>query len=160
MPEGPGRPSVPRKVAEPPLIFLDANILFSAAIGGPAFQLLLDLARAHTLRLVTSESCVLEAETNLERKRAPALNNLTSVLALVVVFPGAGDDEHVEWASSLVHPDDIHVLAAARRVGADVLLTGDTTHFSELMKREDLDLRIRTLRSFLLATPEPELEGA
>jgi predicted nucleic acid-binding protein len=60
---------------------------------------------------------------------------------------------HAEWATNLVHPDDVHVLAAARRVGARVLITGDITDFGHLMKRDDLAVRVRTLRAFLLEGP-------
>lgn len=45
-------------VRRSPLVFIDANILFSAAIG-PSFVLLLELAGTHRISLVTSE-----AETN------------------------------------------------------------------------------------------------
>lgn len=135
-----------------PLVFVDANILFSAAIGGPAFELLLALASKGRIRLTTSRACVAEAETNLERKRPQAHAALTAVLANVSVDAGA-QSEHAEWAASLVHPDDVHVLAAARATGADVLLTGGTTHFGPLMERNDLGLRVRTLRAFLLGVP-------
>jgi predicted nucleic acid-binding protein len=64
-------------------------------------------------------------------------------------------DEHVEWAEGLIHQDDVHVLAAARRASADVLLTGDTTHFAQLMQRNDLGMTIRTPRDFLLEGPPP-----
>lgn len=139
-------------MSEPPLVFLDANILFSAALGGSAFDLLLELAQAGVLRLASSHACLVEAERNLERKRPERREALASVLAAVVVEADAGDDEHVEWASGLVHQDDVHVLAAARRAGAAVLLTGDRTHFG-LLERGDLGLRVRTPRALLLEGP-------
>ncbi len=139
-------------MSRPPLVFLDANILFSAAIGGPAFELLLDLAREGKIRLATSRACVAEAETNLERKRAEARERLADVLALVSV-EAWDESEHTEWAAGLINPDDVHVLSAARAATADVLLTGDTTHFGPLMERDDLGLRVRTPRAFLLEGP-------
>jgi uncharacterized protein len=132
-----------------PLLFLDANILFSAALGGPALELLLELARSESIRLVTSAACVTEADTNLERKRADERGRLADVLTLVTV-EAWDESDHADWAAPLVDPDDVHVLAAARAAGADVLLTGDTTHFGPLMSRDDLGLRVRTLRAFLL----------
>jgi uncharacterized protein len=136
-----------------PLVFLDTNILFSAALGGPVFELLLELARGRKIRLATSQACVPEAEINLERKRPDVPGGLADVLGLVSTE--AWDDaEHVGWATSLVDPDDVHVLAAARASGADVLLTGDTTHFGRLMERDDLGLPVRTPRAFLLEGPE------
>ncbi len=135
-----------------PLVFLDANVLFSAAIGGPAFELLLALASEGSVRLVTSRACLAEAETNLERKRPEAHAALSSVLARVSLA-SFEEGEHDEWAAALVDPDDVHVLSAARAAGADVLLTGDTTHFGALMERDDLPFRVRAPRAFLLEGP-------
>ena len=133
-----------------PLVFCDANILFSATLGGPAFALLLNLARAGAVTLATSQACVVEAQTNLARKRPEKAASLASVLAVFAVSADAPEDEHVQWAIGLVHSDDVHVLASARRAGASVLLTGDTTHFGGLMTRRDLGILVRTLRAFLL----------
>jgi predicted nucleic acid-binding protein len=135
-----------------PLVFLDANILFSAAIGGQAFELLLDLARAGRVRLATSRACILEAERNLDRKRPDRRPVLAAVMTLVSVA-AYENPEHSEWASALVDADDVHVLAATRAAGADVLLTGDVTHFGPLMERSDLGLQVRTVRAFLLEGP-------
>ena len=135
-----------------PLVFCDANIPFSAALGGPAFTLLLTLARDDALQLTTSQACVVEAAANLERKRPEHAATLTTILGSFTIEPDIEQDEHTEWASTLIHSDDIHVLAAARRANADLLLTGDTTHFGPLMERHDLPLRITTLRALLLET--------
>jgi predicted nucleic acid-binding protein len=139
-------------VSRAPLVFLDANILFSAALGGEPFELLLALAAEGRIRLATSRACVAEAETNLERKRPEAAGALAEVLAAVRVEPDHAG-EYAEWAAALVHSDDVHVLAGARAAAADVLLTGDRTHFGALMERDDLGLRVRTLRDFLLEGP-------
>jgi uncharacterized protein len=140
-------------VSGPPLVFLDANILFSAALGGPAFELLLGLARGNAIRLTPSRACVIEAETNLERKRPDRQDALSPILAAISIQTDVEADEHLTWATGLVDPDDVHVLAAARRASADVLLTGDTTHFGRLMERHDLGLKVRTPRAFLLEGP-------
>ena len=139
-------------MSDPPLVFLDANVVFSAALGGPAFELLLELAGSGRLRLTTSRACVVEAETNLERKRPDMRGALASVLRGVSV-QAWDESEDTEWAATSVDHDDVHVLAAARASGADVLLTGDTTHFGRLTERDDLGLRVRTPRAFLLESP-------
>lgn len=137
--------------ASPPRIFLDANILFSAALGGPAFELLWELAARGRVALVTNPGCVAEARVNLERKRAAALPSLLVRLAAV------GVAEDVEAASDraldLLPPDDAVVLDAAWRARADVLVTGDLRHFGALMRRRDLGLRVLTVRDFLLEGP-------
>ena len=130
-------------------VFLDANILFSAAIGGPSFLLLLDLAGRGAIQLVTSEACVVEARTNLERKRPDAAPRLDALLVSVRIEASAPDDD-LEWAATSIHPDDAHVLAATRTAGASVLVTGDTTHFGHLMGRRDLGIRVMTLRTLLV----------
>jgi uncharacterized protein len=140
-------------VTAAPLVFLDANILFSAALGGPVFQLLLDLADRGTIRLTTSRACVIEAETNLGRKRPDRNDALAPILAACSIESNVEADEHLAWAEALVDPDDVHVLAAARQATAEVLLTGDTTHFGKLMERDDLGLRVRTPRAFLIEGP-------
>jgi predicted nucleic acid-binding protein len=140
-------------VSGPPLVFLDANVLFSSALGGPVFELLLDLAHNGTIRLTTSRACVIEAETNLERKRPDGYDALGPILATVSIQAEVAADEHLGWAEGLIDPDDAHVLAAARRASADVLLTGDTTHFGQPMRRDDLGLQVRTPRAFLLEGP-------
>ena len=39
------------------------------------------------------------------------------------------------------------------KAGADVLITGDLKHFGALMERDDLPLRVRSPRAFLLEGP-------
>ena len=77
-----------------PLVFLDANILFSAALGAPSFVLLLELAGTHRISLVTSE-----AETNLERKR-PAARPVPSEVLTRVAVQAVDEDEHAAWAAA------------------------------------------------------------
>jgi len=139
-------------VSGPPIVFLDANIIFSAALGGPAFELLLRLANEGGVRLVTGYSCVVEAGRNVQRKRPERQQAFGDILTSLSIEQDEAD-EHAEWAPQLVNPDDVHVLGAARRVGAQVLITGDLMQFGHLMKRDDLGLRVRTLRAFLLEGP-------
>lgn len=139
-------------MTEPPAVFLDANVLFSAALGGPVFELLLDLGRAGIVRYTTSRACRTEAAVNLERKRPKRLGALAEVLAVVPDDAPEGS-EFEDWTRGLVAAGDAHVLAAARAAGASVLVTGDTRHFGALMDRDDLPLQVRTPRQFLLQGP-------
>lgn len=135
-----------------PLVFLDSNVLFSAAVGGEVFDLLFELGRRGKVRFVTSGTCALEAQRNLERKRPDRAEALAGILRAA---PPADVDpsEHVAWARSLVGDADAHVLAAARSLVAVTLVTGDLTHFGHLMDRMDLLLTIRTPRAFLMEGP-------
>lgn len=141
-------------MSEPPVVFLDTSVLFSAALGGPVFSLLLDLGREGAAHLVTSRACRVEAEVNVERKRPERQVALQEVFAVVATRAPTGE-EHREWAATLVHEGDVHVLAAARSSRASVLVTGDVTHFGALMARDDLPLRVATPRELLVAGPAP-----
>ncbi len=132
-----------------PLVFCDANVLFSMALGGEAFALMLELAERGRVRYVTSRVCALEAERNLLRKRPEAAGAIDGVMAIVAVAD-VDPSEHLAWAAEVVGASDAHVLAAARSLHAAVLVTGDRTHFGTAMERTDLPLRIRTPRTFLL----------
>jgi predicted nucleic acid-binding protein len=133
-------------------VFLDANVLFSAAVGGPAFELIWDLARRGRIRLVTSAHCRAEAVANIERKRPRSVARLERALAEVALVPEPAS-RLVEAARRLLPEKDAPVLAAALEAGADVLVTGDLKHFSGLMERDDLPLRVRTPRAFLVEGP-------
>ncbi len=42
-------------------VFLDANVLFSMALGGPVFNAILEVAKRGRLHLLTSAFCYLDA---------------------------------------------------------------------------------------------------
>ena len=54
-------------------VFLDSNILFSAALAGPVFDLIWELRAKRHISLCTTSYCVTEAEHNLRVKNAGAL---------------------------------------------------------------------------------------
>jgi len=110
-------------------IFLDANILFSAAKSdGAVRQLLRLLAQAgHTL--VADGFVATEAQRNLAAKAPPAaLDALQALLVAVELAPAQVAALAAELAAWL--PDkDRSVLLAAIAMGCDALVTGDRTHF-------------------------------
>ena len=132
------------------LVFLDANVLFSAALGGEAFEILWELARAHKVDLCTSPHCLAEAEVNILRKRASALDAYRERLLQVRLVADVDASSQVITA---LPAKDAPVLAAATAAGADALLTGDLRHFGALMERGDMRPRVRTVRAFLLEGP-------
>ncbi len=66
----------------------------------------------------------------------------------VLVVPDVRD--HVV-PGGLLAQNDVPVYSAAVAVRAVVLLTGDTKHFSHLMERSDLPLKVMTVARFLKA---------
>ncbi len=114
-------------------LFLDANILFSAAHspGGGARELI-KLSDAGHCKLITSQHAILEAERNLMLKSPLGPEAFDEVLGAVRRIPDAGPGL-VAWAASLGLPEnDAPILAAAVAAGADLLVTGDRKHFGHL----------------------------
>jgi len=135
-------------------VFLDANVLFSAALGGEVFRLIWLLAERGRLELFTSPLCRMEAEFNLERKRPQAAPRLPLLMQRVqlVAEPEETDppsDEPLKTLFESLPEKDRPVLRAALRAQAQILLTGDLRHFGPLMSRGDLPLRVLGPGDFL-----------
>jgi len=113
--------------------FLDANVLFAASYSSTgASRELIRLAFRGRIRLVISEDVVEEAERNLSAKRPEALHVLRQILDSVpfqLVNPSA---EEVQQAASYTANKDAPVVAAARRAGADSLVTLDRRHLIDI----------------------------
>jgi predicted nucleic acid-binding protein len=107
-------------------LFLDANILFSAAYH-PASS----LRRLWTLdvEIITSDYAADEARRNLRIQKPNALTDLNALLQMMTI---------VANLIQIVPPDvslpikDRPILAAALACGATHLLTGDKRHFRKL----------------------------
>ena len=113
-------------------IFLDANILFSAAKSDGAIrQLLRNLTLAkHTL--VADSYVQAEAQRNIAAKAdAQAVRDLDALLSKVDVsaVQFAQSSPALQAAALWLPEKDRPVLLAAMVVACDVLVTGDTTHF-------------------------------
>jgi len=113
-------------------VFLDANVLFTAAHNahGKA-SLVIDLADEGHWEVVTSALCLEEASHNLERKFPKALERLRYIIKTMRVLPDAPE----ERCPIALPAKDRHVFAAALRGGANRLLTGDRRHFGPFMNR-------------------------
>jgi uncharacterized protein len=109
-------------------VFLDANILFSAAKSDGAVRALLRLLveRGHTC--CADGYVMTEARRNLVAKGAEALVVLDALLPHLYVAEGVpvpAPASDAEWLPEKDRP----VLIAAIRLRCDVLVTGDRTHF-------------------------------
>ena len=131
-----------------PKAFLDAGILFSAALGGPLFDLLWEFGHEGKVILVSSPYCQNEAERNLRIKRSDRLPEF-GVRMRQVRFLG-NEQPFLGVAAPHVVDKDAPVLAGALGAHADFLITGDLKHFGHLMThRHKLPLRVVRLRLFL-----------
>lgn len=124
-------------------VFLDANILFSAAWSeGSGIG---KLWENEDLHLVTSPYALMEAVRNVQLKKPAAAQRLSAlagkvdVSALTALL--AGDHGLLKKD----HP----ILEAAIGSGCTVLLTGDVTHFEHLIGMEVEGTRVMTVSMFL-----------
>lgn len=110
-------------------VFLDANILFSAAKSDGAVRGLLKSLRPHGHVLVADGFVAEEARRNLARKgAADALDSLHALLTVVelAAVRSHAAESWLDWLPAKDRP----VLAAAVALRCDVLMTGDRKHFS------------------------------
>ena len=125
-------------------VFLDANILFSAAwFDGPVRRLLADLVEAHTC--VADGYVWSEAERNLIAQRSEALtalHKLTAIVELHTDYAGRG----VVLDSAGLPQKDVPVIASSVTLGCDTLFTGDRTHFGALFGTTVAGVRILSPR--------------
>jgi len=128
-------------------VFLDANVLFTAAHNPEGLsRLLFDPGRHKVVTLSSSHLAVEEARANLRLKvpdRAPALDPLVSQLEIV--------DAPSLAAPVLQLPDDDQLIfGAALAARATRLLTGDKKHFGPYFEdaNRTRGVRIQTVRAF------------
>jgi predicted nucleic acid-binding protein len=112
-------------------IFLDANILFSAAKSAGAIRGFLTDLKVGDHMLVADAYVVGEARRNIETKFPKALGDFERLLAQVEIFTEVCGALPAEIAPELPEKDR-PVLAAAIRHRCDVLVTGDKMHFGAL----------------------------
>ncbi|HEX9092703.1 MAG TPA: PIN domain-containing protein [Coriobacteriia bacterium] len=118
-------------------VFLDANVLVSAALKpGSRLARLWDL---DDVRLLGSPYVLEEARRNVtEPAAAPRLERL---IGAMVVLPSEPSDFEIAEDPGLPAKDR-PVLLAAIVSGADLLLTGDMTHFGGCMGRSVSGVRV------------------
>jgi uncharacterized protein len=131
-------------------LFLDANILFSAAYrdGSPAL-LLFELSEADRCNLSTSAFAWDEARRNIALKcpqRTATLDALRGQLA----FAPVPDASAIANAAQQGLPDkDAPILAAALVAEVNILVTGDRAHFGHLYGTAIDALQVLTLKDTL-----------
>lgn len=109
-------------------VFLDANILFSAAKSDGAVRALVSLLCDRGHECWVDAYVVAEARRNLAGKGPQAVQVLQALLGRLQIAPAAlvtGAAVELDW----LPPKDRPVLAAAIRLGCDALVTGDRKHF-------------------------------
>jgi predicted nucleic acid-binding protein len=125
-------------------VFLDANVLFSAAYGSPGLARLWTLATEGQLELLTSGYAIEEARRNLDRKEHK--RRLAALLSAVKTVPEP--DPGLPCPAALP-PKDRPLLLAAIQAGATHFVTGDLKHFGAYRSRRLAGVLICTPRDYL-----------
>ncbi len=131
-------------------IFLDANVLFSAALGvNSGLRGFFSLASVGLCELVSSPFALDEARRNTARKQPAKSPDLEQLISLMTICREAMPATS-EWARSCGLPDkDAPILAAAVQAAADILVTGDRAHFGMLYERKWRGVEVLTPRAAL-----------
>jgi len=136
-------------------IFFDASVLVAgahSARGGSA--LLLEACKRRGFTAQITFLIILEAFHTLERDFPPtSMARFRSYLVDIDwdILPVPSEDELQEYAS-LIHPKDLHVLAAAVTGGSEFLLTLDRRHIlaaAPAVEEAELPIRILTPGDFI-----------
>jgi len=109
-------------------IFLDANVLFSAAKSDGAIRQLLRLLLRARHECGVDGYVVEEARRNLIAKAPQGVSVLETLLAELHIAATHAGNIDIEIMASLPQKDR-PVLAAAIQLRCDALITGDHTHF-------------------------------
>ncbi|MEW6173073.1 MAG: PIN domain-containing protein [Bacillota bacterium] len=125
-------------------LFLDANVLFSAAYGSPGLLMLWELAHDGKAVLLTSSYTAEEAVRNLDHPEHRL--RLAELLKKVIVIPSTVS----EMPSPVPLPEkDRPVLLAAIQAKATHLITGDLRHFGLYRGRSISGVLVCTPRDYL-----------
>lgn len=112
-------------------IFLDANILFSAAKSEGAVRAFLSQIKADGHTLVVDGYVIGEAKRNLETKFPQAIPDFESLLTKMEAVAGVCAALPDKIAPELP-PKDRPVLAASIHQRCEALMAGDKAHFGSL----------------------------
>lgn len=131
-------------------IFLDANVLFSAAKSDGAVRRLLGMLRLAGHELRVDDYVTEEARRNIALKTPQSIGVLEELISGMGRVPtargGAAVFDHLPLPEK-----DRPVLAAAILSGCEALVTGDATHFGSLYGKRVEGVAIHSPRSIAMA---------
>ena len=137
------------------VVFLDANVLFSAAYrDGAGLRRLWELA---DVQLMTSAYAVEEARRNLDTPRRRA--DLEMLLRPLQIVPEHQQRDDPLFAGIALPEKDRPILLAAIAAHATHLLTGDVRHFGTFYEREIVGVTILPPAAYLRIVAERASQG-
>jgi uncharacterized protein len=128
-------------------LFLDANVLFTAAYSPDGLSaLLFELSRRELLVLLTSDHAVEEARVNLELKHPTAVKELDRLFLLLQIV----ETPATHPVALKLPEDDLAIFGAALGCAATHLITGDKKDFGRYFNKPDetAGIRIQSVRQF------------
>ena len=132
-------------------VFLDANVLFSAAYRETgSTRAFFALADAGACMLVTSEYAAEEARRNIAMKYPDRYGDLGTLLRDTEICREPNPATLAWAAEQHLPPKDAPILAAAIDAHCHLLVTGDRTHFGALYGRR--------LRGTVVALPADAID--
>lgn len=129
-------------------VFLDANILFSAARTDGAVRQLLRVTMAAGHECWVDPYVTVEARRNLAAKAPASLATLDGLLASCQSGPFVPLTAELDEALAALPADDRPVLAAAINLGCKVLITGDKSHFGPHYGKRLMGVQIHSPATF------------
>ena len=133
-------------------IFLDANVLFSAAKSDGATSRFLTLLEEAGHSCCVDAYVIEEARRNLAAKAPDRVGELERFLSRMEVAQAQRNDASIEALLELPAKDR-PVLAAAVALRCEALVTGDRTHFGALYGRTIHGVAIHSPRSLAESLP-------
>jgi predicted nucleic acid-binding protein len=114
-------------------LFLDANILFTAAYSEKGIsRTLFRLAGACRCSLITSAYAADEAQRNLTVKAPAVLTEIGELLKVTAIVREPSPVVVARMKQLPLADKDAPIMAAAVEAGADILVTGDRKDFAHL----------------------------
>lgn len=133
-------------------VLLDSSVLFSASQSRSSISaIILALCHRHKLQGFVSPYIIAEIKRNaaskLDQKAKQRLNIYLLQAKLKLTTP---TQEEIAVYAKIIKPKDAHVLAAARKCGANYLITLDTHDFMITKVKKFLEpIKIITPKDFL-----------
>jgi hypothetical protein len=127
-------------------IFLDANVLFSAAKSEGLIRRLLEALILDGHSMCADAYVIEEARRNLAAKEPNGLAAFTTLLRRIDIAPRQAHPSTLT-AFSMLPDKDRPVIASAALMKCDALVTGDRTHFGRLYGQTIAGVAIHSPRS-------------
>lgn len=112
-------------------VFLDTSALIAGISSSKgAARAVLQLAEIGLIEVFVSRQVIIESDRNIEAKLIEMIDEYRKFIEILApVLVDDPSQKEVKKFSSIIHPDDAPIFAAAVNSGVDYLVTWDRKHF-------------------------------